>query len=519
MSKPNIFERMTTLSKVLLLVVIIGLIGGGLWFAKDLPVFKNVFKGKIASSNIANEKIDTSENGDSKTIKISIDEWIGWSPILISNGGLTTKDGSIYDQLGLNVEISIINDATQSSNALIANKLDGAGYTINRYAFLYPKFQKANVPVVMPFINNYSNGGDGIIAKADIKSVEDLVGKKIAVPRFSEAQTLIEWLLSNSSLSDKEVSSIRKNMIMFETPDDAAKAFFAGQVDAAATWQPYLSQAQETSNARLLFSTKSATNLILDGIVFRKDFAENNKESITLFIKGALMAQDLYGKEFESVRNSMPLFSTESDESIKAMTGDADIADYISNEKLFKGIAQKLFKDMSIIWSTLGETAMPDEYLTAFDFSYAESLKSEFSEKKTEEVKFTDVDRDKAKSEANTDSLLTKRLSVNFETGSATIKQSSNESLSEFSDFAKLLNGVVIQIEGNTDNVGDKQSNKKLSEQRAKAIAKYLQYEGLDITRMVIVGNGDENPVSSNDTSEGKALNRRTDMFFKVVKQ
>ena len=91
--------------------------------------------------------------------------------------------------------------------------------------------------------------------------------------------------------------------------------------------------------------------------------------------------------------------------------------------------------------------------------------------------------------------------------------------MSEFADFAKLLNGVVIQIEGNTDNVGDKQTNKKLSEQRAKAIAKYLQYEGLDITRMVIVGNGDENPISDNNTSEGKALNRRTDMFFKVVKQ
>ena len=36
---------------------------------------------------------------------------------------------------------------------------------------------------------------------------------------------------------------------------------------------------------------------------------------------------------------------------------------------------------------------------------------------------------------------------------------------------------------------------------------------------MVIVGNGDENPISDNNTSEGKALNRRTDMFFKVVKQ
>jgi len=510
-------SELTVFAKVLILVLVVGILGTGVYFAKDLPMFKNVTKGKVAKDVDVSKDTDSVVSKDG-VIRLSLDEWIGWKSVLDANGGLETKSGSIFDKLGIKVVISIINDGNQSSAALIANKLDGAGYTINRYAFLYDKFMKANVSVKMPFITNFSTGGDGVIANADIKSVEDLVGKKIGVPRFSEAHTLIEWLLGNSSLTEKQVTEIRKAMVMFDTPDDAAKAFFAGQVDAAATWQPYLSQAQETSNARLLFSTKSATNLILDGIAFREDFLTANKDTVTKFIKGVLMAQDLYTTEMTAIKDSMPLFASETDENIKAMSGDATLADYSTNESLLKGTAQKLFKDMSTIWSVLNETAHADEALTAFDISYIKPLAAEFTEKKTEVVKFTEADRTKAKAESNDDALLTKRLSINFETGAATIKASSHEELNAFAETASLLNGVIIQIEGNTDNVGNKESNQKLSEMRAKAVMKYLQYQGVDPTRMIVIGNGDNNPISSNDTSEGKATNRRTDMFFKVVK-
>lgn len=58
---------------------------------------------------------------------------------------------------------------------MVSNKLDAAGYTINRVAFLSEKFKKANMDVIMPYITNFSNGGDGIIAKSNINSVNDLV--------------------------------------------------------------------------------------------------------------------------------------------------------------------------------------------------------------------------------------------------------------------------------------------------------------------------------------------------------
>jgi ABC-type nitrate/sulfonate/bicarbonate transport system substrate-binding protein len=144
-----------------------------------------------------------------QVMNISLDEWIGWKPIIDANGGLETKPGSIYDKLGLKVSIKVINDATQSSTALIKGEIDGAGYTVNRFAFLYPKFKENKVQPVMPYITNASSGGDGIIAKSEIKRIEDLVGKSIAVPRFSEAQTLVEWLLSKSDLTADQKKQIK----------------------------------------------------------------------------------------------------------------------------------------------------------------------------------------------------------------------------------------------------------------------------------------------------------------------
>ena len=231
-------------------------------------------------------------------VKISLDEWIGWQSLLDANGGLTTAPDSLNAKNGVYVEYVVMNDATASSSALISGELQGAGYTVNRYAFLQEKFDQAGLKVQMPFITNFSNGGDGIIARSDIVSINDLVGKKIAVPKYSEAQTLVEWLLNNSSLTEAQRAQIRKDMVYFETPDDAAKAFFAGNVDAAATWEPYLTQAASSTDSRILFDTSMSTNLILDGVVFNKEFLENNSEFVVNWIDAALQARGMYKVEF-----------------------------------------------------------------------------------------------------------------------------------------------------------------------------------------------------------------------------
>lgn len=511
--------RLTKLAKSLIFILCVAIIGAGTYFAGGFDFLKGG-KPKTTSNNKlqGEELVKKAESIEEGYMNISLDEWIGWKSIIDANGGLETQPGSIYDELGLKLKICIINDATQSSNALIKGDLAGAGYTVNRFAFLYPKFKQNGVDVVMPYVTNSSTGGDGIIAKKGINRIEDLVGKKIGVPRFSEAQTLVEWLMAKSSLTDAQIKDIRKNMVMFDTPDDAAKAFYGNKLDAAATWQPYLSQAQETSNAKVLFSTQNATNIILDGIVFRKDYIEQHEEDISKFIEGALKAMPEYDKTFEPIKNTMPLFSTETDENIKAMTMDATLADCSTNVAILNGIAPNLFSDMSDIWSSLGEKADKSTASKLFTSKFVKELQGKFPTTKPKTVSFTEKQRKEAQSQDNKNALISKRLTITFETGSSAIKPESYGSLNDFANTAKILDGTVIQIEGNTDSVGNSIINKKLSEKRAKSIATYLQYQGINPTRFCIIGRGQENPIADNNTEEGKAKNRRTDMYFKIVK-
>ncbi len=94
------------------------------------------------------------------------------------------------------------------------------------------------------------------------------------------------------------------------------------------------------------------------------------------------------------------------------------------------------------------------------------------------------------------------------------------ESQAELDKLVTLLKenpGLYIQINGHTDAVGNAASNQKLSENRAAAVVKYLVEQGIQATRLTYKGFGATQPLASNDTEEGKAQNRRTEM--KVVRQ
>ena len=117
---------------------------------------------------------------------------------------------------------------------------------------------------------------------------------------------------------------------------------------------------------------------------------------------------------------------------------------------------------------------------------------------------------------SNNAALLSVTLNIEFEADSYQISKSSYAELNDFAKTAQILNGVYIQIEGNTAKVqGD--NGVDFSYKRALSVAKYLQALGLDPARFVIVGNGDTKPIDTNETEEGRAHNRRTEVFFKVI--
>ena len=104
---------------------------------------------------------------------------------------------------------------------------------------------------------------------------------------------------------------------------------------------------------------------------------------------------------------------------------------------------------------------------------------------------------------------------INFATNSSEITPRIMKVLDEFIDFLKTNPTLKIDINGYTDNVGNPEDNLLLSENRAKAVYDYLVIEEIIPERLSFKGFGENNPIASNQTEEGRAKNRRTEFVIK----
>jgi len=89
------------------------------------------------------------------------------------------------------------------------------------------------------------------------------------------------------------------------------------------------------------------------------------------------------------------------------------------------------------------------------------------------------------------------------------------ESFPELNRLAALLQTKIsnkIEIAGHTDNIGTNEYNKTLSENRAAAVRNYLVSKGIPTNRFIVAGFGEDKPIASNSTTEGKAQNRRVEL-------
>ncbi|RYC69926.1 MULTISPECIES: sodium-translocating pyrophosphatase [Spirosoma] len=98
---------------------------------------------------------------------------------------------------------------------------------------------------------------------------------------------------------------------------------------------------------------------------------------------------------------------------------------------------------------------------------------------------------------------------LTFETGSATLKPESQEQLKNIAEILKAYPNVSVKLGGYTDNTGNADANLKLSGDRAQSVKKELTALGIAADRLESEGYGQEHPVASNDTEEGRAQNRR----------
>ncbi|MFM0036984.1 ABC transporter substrate-binding protein [Paraburkholderia strydomiana] len=226
----------------------------------------------LAASMLACLSFSTPAAQAAQPLKIGTVVWIGYGPFYVAEAL------DLYKKYGLSVKLQFFNDPGLLPAALTSHSVDGAMLTYDQVIGSDAKGMKQKV--VMPI--DFSNGGDAIVATADVRKVADFKGKKIAFNPLSPSDFLLAYALQTNGLSDKDITAV--NM----TPEAIPGAMVSGSLPVGVTYEPNVSQilSADKNKFHVVYSSRNAPGLIADVLVFEQSYIDAHPTEV----KGILQA-------------------------------------------------------------------------------------------------------------------------------------------------------------------------------------------------------------------------------------
>jgi NitT/TauT family transport system substrate-binding protein len=452
-----------------------------------------------------------------RPLVVAINTWAGHAPGVVFNGGLDPSPASGYTKrFGLDVKFVLIEDPAAKLAAFRKGDVDIMWNTVDNWAREASILAEQNQKARSILMQDWSRGGDGIVALASIKSIEDLRGRKIACTQFTPSHFLLLYLLAQSGLTPEERTGVEKNIVFTQDAPAAAAMFKARQVDAAVTWEPDLSSAVAArgDDAAILVSTMAATNIIADTLVARQDVIDQAPETIRDFVHG-------WFEGIEMIKNNPPASYAVvgkalklDDETVSGMLSGLKLTPFADNAQFYgltggKAHFETLFDTAFVIWRKKGLVTRPVDAKDWADTRFLQALASAYPGQQVEEPTLA-ARAPSAKDRA----IINKEIQIHFTPGSDEIMAGSYFVLDSLGDTMVSFGGTYLRVEGNTDSTGSASTNLTLSDRRALAVKNYIlkNFPSVQASRFQTIGRGSENPVATNSTEAGRQLNRRTDI-------
>jgi ABC-type nitrate/sulfonate/bicarbonate transport systems, periplasmic components len=218
-----------------------------------------------------------------KKMKIAFCTWAGYAPLFIA------KENGYFADQGYDVELVIIEDESTYGAAFVSNSIQGLGQVLDRDIIQYD----AGAPEQYVCTMDASTGGDGLVATAEIQSVDDLAGKTVALDKSATSYFFFLQVLADSNITEDQINIVEMGN------DEAGEAFLAGRVDAAVTWEPALSNCSEREGGHILVSSADYPKAIIDVLTVSTRFAEQNPEVFDVLYSCWCQAVDYLNANFE----------------------------------------------------------------------------------------------------------------------------------------------------------------------------------------------------------------------------
>ncbi len=521
--------RLTGFSRFLITLLILGLIA----FAGYYLLNKTGVGAKLKDQAVQNEPGQTSTSGGTASapsgafkdaVKVGVVTWGGYAGGQYFNEGFKANSRSRFVQdYGFPVEFKILDDVPVSREAWKNDEVNLLWCTVDALPTEIAGLSDFD-PVVV-FQADWSRGGDALVARRGINSVNDLKGKKIAVAEMTPSHSFLIWMLEAANLKASDVQIVKQASAI-----DAAQVFKSQQVDAAVVWSPD-DQAclQAVAGSKILQSTKSASNIIADAFIAKRAWVEQNRDKMQKLYEGWMKGAAEINSNDDNKRKAAKIlaenFSGFTEDDAYAAINNVRLATHGDNQNFFglnpdyKGVTgEQLYTRMTTSYKALGyaEGRIPNWRLISDPVAIRNTTLSGPEHAGEGQKVFTKVTEEAGKEK---EAIATKMVSITFRSGESALDENAKFIVDkEMVEIAKAFANSRIRVEGNTDNVGSVALNQSLSRKRAQAVVDYLvTVHGMNRNRFIVVGNGPDKPVAPNDTEEGKAKNRRTD--FQLISE
>lgn len=251
-----------------------------------MPKLRYVLAGAFAAMLLATSLAPAMA---AEKLKLAYSIWVGYGPLFVA------KEKGFFEKEGLDVELVLIEDAKLRFAALAANQIDILATSVDTM----PHYLKETRQYRYLFGLDESTGADGILFRNEIKSVKDLRGKTVAYGEGSVMEFYIGVLLSEAGMTLEDVKGV--NM----TAGDAGSAFITEQVDAAVTWEPYLSRGAKTDHGYKFTDTSAQPGLLADVMIARAGYVDDNADVIAALYRAWTQAVEFVDSNPEEANQIM----------------------------------------------------------------------------------------------------------------------------------------------------------------------------------------------------------------------
>ncbi|HTI12431.1 MAG TPA: OmpA family protein [Puia sp.] len=497
---------------------------------------------------------------------------------MYANGGVRTAKGSLFDKAHLDINYLRQDDCNKqmadlvkfageyktnpnTSGVLITFMGDGMPAFMTSLAKELEPLGAEYQPIIIPVAHGKSYGEDQVMGPESWKQdPHNAIGKCVAgVLRDGDVNILLKWAGDNGIKVNPDETTYDPaaiNLIAASDFLDAPNKYITGYteqrkviangkttgrdttvgVDAVATWTPGdVNIATKKGGLTTIANTRQYASQMPNQTIAIKKWAYDHRTDIENMIIALAQAGDQVrsfseAKQFAAEVSAkvyqeqnagywLKYYNGVEEKDIRGVKvnlgGSAvfnlpDMANTygLGNDKVdrYKAVYNTFGNLMVKMYPSIMPSFMP--YEKAVDKSFLLSVISnhpELLEGKAIETKYASQ---------ITESVSSKSYSIEFETGSATIRSSSYKMLDEIFESAVVAEGLKLGIYGHTDNNGADAVNIPLSEKRAAAVQGYLVRKGLPQGRIEAKGFGSSKPVADNGTEAGRRRNRRVEIVL-----